>query len=288
MTPPTAPYDINTRTSKLTMYFCGIVASSSFILQPGVVQGLIQYLGLSEQQAGFVASAEMFGVAITAVAMTFLAHRVNWRLAIYASLTLVILGNLMSMSVSDYGSMTLSRFIAGLGHGTLISTGFAAVGLTKTPDRNFGIYITSILTYGAIGLYVMPTIFSQFGITSLFAFFVVLASTALLVVQNMPNSGADRVELPDDAVELAPHFQVSALFAALLYNIAIGITWAYLFLIGLNAGHAEQSVASALTASLLFGVAGALTTTILATRFGRLMPLTLGILGGGASLMLLI
>ena len=48
-------------------------------MQPGFVQGMVQYLGFDDRAAGHVASAEMFGIAATTVAMTFAAHRVNWR-----------------------------------------------------------------------------------------------------------------------------------------------------------------------------------------------------------------
>jgi hypothetical protein len=61
-----------------------------------------------------------------------------------------------------------------------------------------------------------------------------------------------------------------------------------LFLVGLDAGMEEQSVANALTISQFLGVAGAMVAVVLNLRLGRLLPLAFGILGGAMSIYLLI
>ena len=44
-----------------------------------LLQRLVEYVGLTEQQAGLVASYEMFGVAATTVLLSFVSSRVDWR-----------------------------------------------------------------------------------------------------------------------------------------------------------------------------------------------------------------
>ena len=41
----------------------GVVGPEVFIVQPGFVQGMVQYLGFDDRAAGYMASAEMFGIA---------------------------------------------------------------------------------------------------------------------------------------------------------------------------------------------------------------------------------
>ena len=64
-----------------------------------------------------------------------------------------------------------------------------------------------------------------------------------------------------------------ALLAVLVYNTSIGIVWAYMFLLGLEAGIAEQSVANVLTISQFLGIAGAFVAVLLQLRIGRIIPL---------------
>ena len=76
--------------------------------------------------------------------------------------------------------------------------------------------------------------------------------------------------------------------AILVYNIGIGLVWAYLFLVGIEAGMAEQSVANALMISQILGIAGAFLAVIFEVRFGRLLPLGVGVLGGAVSVYMLV
>ncbi|MCY4337470.1 MAG: hypothetical protein OXD47_01575, partial [Gammaproteobacteria bacterium] len=57
----TVPSDVNARSSIVAVVYIAVVAACVFVLQPGYVQGLVEYLALSEEQAGYIASAEMFG-----------------------------------------------------------------------------------------------------------------------------------------------------------------------------------------------------------------------------------
>ena len=70
------------------------------------------------------------------------------------------------------------------------------------------------------------------------------------------------------------------LFATLLYNIAIGLVWVYLFNVGTDAGIEEQEVANALTISQFLGIAGAFIAVLIQAKFGRVLPLLFGTILG--------
>ena len=140
-----APLDLDARKTLWSIFLIGVIGPEVFIVQPGFVQGLVGYLGFDDQGAGYTASAEMFGLAATTVLMTFIAHRLNWRKVILVSVLIMFFANLASAFVSDLNVFIALRFIAGLGAGSLVSLGFAAIGLTSNPDRNFGLMITWVL-----------------------------------------------------------------------------------------------------------------------------------------------
>ncbi len=64
------------------MVLLSVIGPCVFILQPGYIQGLVQYLGFDEIQAGYIASTEMFGVAASTIAMVLIASKFNWRILV--------------------------------------------------------------------------------------------------------------------------------------------------------------------------------------------------------------
>lgn len=48
-------------------------------IMPAVVSGLKEALDFSNQQAGFVSSANLYGAAIGALAAVFVIKKINWR-----------------------------------------------------------------------------------------------------------------------------------------------------------------------------------------------------------------
>ena len=272
--------DINSSITLFSAVYMGIVGPEVFILQPGFVQGMVQYLGFSEKGAGYIASAEMWGLAITTVILTFLAGRFNWRHIFTLSLIVIIIGNLMSLLVTSPISFGTWRFLTGLGCGGLVSLSFTVIGLTDNPDRNFGYYIMWVLIYGALGLLLMPTAYSVVGMRGVLIFFAILPAAGLLLVRFLPVSGEAHVQVEADAVNIPVHFKAMAVAAMFSYFLAQGVVWAYLFLIGTNGGASEQAVANGLTVSQFLGIAGAFTTVMVGIRFGRALPLVIGIIAG--------
>lgn len=275
---PAAPVDVDRPRSLFAAIYMAVIGPEVFIVQPGFVQGLVQYAGFSDKAAGDIASAEMWGIALTTVVLSFFASRCNWRHVFAVSLIVIVIGNLASMLAATPVAFGAWRFLAGLGAGGVISLSFAAVGLTKNPDRNFGWLIMWVLIYGAIVLLAMPTAYRLVGLDGVIVFFALFAASGLLFVRWLPHSGAEHAQVEADAVELPPAFKGMALGAMFAYFLGQGVVWAYLFLIGIDGGATEQEVANGLTASQLFGVAGAFTAAMVGGRFGRAGPLTAAIL----------
>jgi len=276
--------DINSKPTLWSVFLIGVVAPEVFIVQPGFVQGLVQYVGFDDKGAGIVVGLEMFGLATTTILMSFIAHRVNWRTVILGSAVVMFLANALCTLTTDLNTFMTLRFVAGLGAGSMVSLGFAAVGLTANPDRNFGLLIMLVLTYGAIVLWLMPSVYAIAEMGGVLWFFALFPLTVMLVIKFLPKSGESVAQVEVDAVNLTSVMKTVALFAMLAYFIAQGVVWAYLFLIGLAGGLSEQAVANGLMLSQFAGIAGALLAATLANRYGRSLPLTVGIIGGAICL----
>lgn len=282
------PPDAQAVTSLPAAILMGVIGPEVFIVQPGFVQGLVAYLGFSEPQAGYTASAEMFGIAATTILLTFVAHRVDWRRVFAAALLVMFVANALSTFTDGFVAFTTLRFVAGLGAGALISLSFAAIGLTDDPDRNFGYLIMWVLIYGAIGLLLMPAAYAQGGMDLVLWCFALFPLAGLPFVRRLPATGENAVAAEHDAVTLPAGQRSLALLAMLAYFLAQGVVWAYLFLIGLDGGLSEQQVANGLTLSQFAGIAGALSAALIGSRWGRFGPLTAGILAGALCLWFLV
>ncbi len=280
--------DVNTVKSILAVVVLAVIGPCMFILQPAYVQGLVEYMQFSEEQAGLIASAEMFGLATMAIAVNFIMGRVNWRLLCGALLGISALGNFLSVLLTDAASLMAIRFFTGLGSGGVIAITFTMMGLTERAERNMGYIVAGVLTYGALGLLAMPTAFRLVGVEGVLIFFGLFCACGFFFLGHLPCSHQAHEEVVSrgDAYPLST--KLLALSGVLLYNLAIGIVWVYMFLVGVEAGISEQNVANALTVSQFLGIAGAMKAVIFEVRFGRLLPLMVGIVGGAFGIALLL
>ena len=272
--------DVNSNTSLFATIYLSIIGAAVFIVQPGFVQGLVEFYGFTEQQVGYIASAEIWGIALTTLLLALGGHNYSWQKILKISLLLFVCGNLASLFSTQMVLFSTLRFITGLGSGGMVSLTFTIIGLTRLPDRNFGFLIMGVLTYGALGLWVLPTALESIGLDGVIVFFALFGATGWLCLPLLPDSGEEHLQVEEDAVDLSSTFRVFALLAMFTYFFAQGVIWAYLFLIGLNGGVGEQAVANGLMLSQFLGIAGALVAAVSGRRFGRVLPLAIGILGG--------
>ena len=285
---PDRPVDVDGMKCVAAGIFMGVMGGEVFIVQPGFVQGLVEYAHFSEQQAGFVASAEMSGFAVVTLLMSFFADRFHWRHALALCIGLATVGNLLSLLTHTPVPFAVTRFLTGLGCGGIVSLGFASLGLSSRPDRHFGFMIMWSGVYGAVVLLAMPTVYKLLGVDGTLWFFALLAASGFLFVSWLPASGSQHVAADTEAVDLGWPYKGLALAAMFLYFLAQGVVWAYLFRIAVAAGIPEQDAANGLTVAQLGGVAGALVPALVGARFGRAPMLFISIACGIAPLVFFI
>jgi len=279
--------NVNGRSAIVSAIILGTVGVLSFIVQPGLVQGFVTELGLSEAQANGLAFSEMIGVALATVVIVILGRFVNWRLLLTAGLLLAAGGNVVSALMGIGSDLSIVRFVTGLGEGVIISLSFTFIGLTTRTDRNLALYLVLLLSYGALGLWIMPSILSGFGISTIFAAWAVISFLALLTVKYVPKSSNDSVEVSPESVQMHWGIIGVSVLGCLVFNTAIGLAWANLFLIGMEIRADEQSIANALLVSQFVAILGALLAFLLAGKIPRWILITCGILTAAASMAML-
>ena len=272
-------FDNNSTMAITSAILISVIGPSVFIVQPGFVQGLVEVFSFSEQEAGYVAAAEMWGIAITTVLLIFLTARLNWRHLILASAVLMFAGNLASLLFTDPLMFALTRVLVGIGSGTMISLGFTILGLTSNPGRNFAYMVMWVLLYGGIVMILMPTAFALIGMSGLLVFFALFASLAFFFVRHLPSSAEEHLHPEEDSITASTSYRAMAVISVFVFFMGIGAIWTYLFLIGIASGGTEQQIANAITLCQFTGAAGAFTAVVVANKFGRIKPVVVGVLG---------
>ena len=263
-------FDVNNPRSVAGMIYLVVVGVCVFIIQPGIIQGFVNELGLTPEQAGYVASAEMWGLALMTVALTFFASRINWKKLTLIGLLIAIVGNLASTLDLSIEAFTAVRALTGVGLGTMISLPFAMLGMTTKKEFNFGSANVLVLVYGALGLFLIPTALANIGLDGIFVFLAIFCALGLLTIPSLPNGAEDNnAENEDGSDPYSSITKYMALGGVLLFDTAIGAVWAYIFLVGTQGGIGEQTVANILTFSQFLGILGSLLVVYLAGRVGR-------------------
>lgn len=255
------------------------VTPAAVTMQPGMVQGMVDFLGFSQAQAGFVASAEVFGMLAGTIVVALVGGRMSWAALLLTGLVAACVFGAASVGRRGYEEVLILRSLAGLGAGVATAIGWSMLGATRDPSRSFGWGVAGIILFAALGFAVLPKIFAFGGYDALLAA-LALCSALCLPAALFARRSARGVET------LAEHGRWSfvgglALISFLALSTAYPMAWTYMSLAGRDAGVSGEVVAQVFSATQFFGVAGALLIAAIGASRGFVTPATV-VLGGGA------
>jgi len=251
----------------LSFIVLAAIGLASIGLQPVLVSSMIEHSGYAPGATGYIASAEVFGIALTNLTLTFAGARLSWRMLSAAGLVLILIGGALSLSATPVVSlMIVARFISGLGSGLLISRSYAAAGLTSNADKMLGYILAGSTAHTAAASLLLPIAAEQWGTAAIFIYFMLITLAGFPVLKGMPERADDSVTEARSGSLAAERF--TALGAAGLLFLGLGVLWPYLFQIGLAMGATSEQAAIGLTLSQVAAFGGAL----VAGLAGRIMP----------------
>ncbi|RMA78470.1 MFS transporter [Umboniibacter marinipuniceus] len=248
-------------------------------IMPALVDGLIDGLGFSNQDAGFVGSANVYGAAVGAFGVVFLIKRLNWRLTAYGLLGALIVMDLLSMLVKTPHLMMATRFIHGVVGGALVGIGFAVIARTTNADRTFGYLLSVQFGLGGVGLMYLPPLVPEYGTTALFIALIAFSLVTLLMVPFLDDYHPEEsVKTPLEGKSKLSKPLLLALLATFFFQAANMAVYAYIIGLGRSVGLDIDSISTTLGQAAWLGILGSGLVIILSTKFGRLFPLAAGIL----------
>lgn len=247
--------------------------------QPIFVGALQDVLGFSNQQAGLIAAAEVFGGALACIFAAFWIKRVDWRVASLFAIAVVVLGNLLSSFQTSYGALLALRGMVGLlGEGTAFAVAISVISSTRDTERNFAYSIAAQVAFGVVSFAALPFAVARWELAGIL---VPLAVIALLfggLVRWIPGASTRQFDSAADGVGVSIAPALVALGALLIWCIGLGGIYAFEERIGVAGGLEQTTVGSALAVAVAVGFLGAMTASWVADRWGRIAPVTVGLL----------
>lgn len=250
-------------------------------IMAALVSGLQDGLGFTARSAGLVASMNVYGAALGALAAVFVVARIRWKPAALGLLVALVCIDLLSTRVTAPGALMALRFVHGLVGGMLVGIGFAVIARTQSPDRTFGMLLVVQFGLGGLGLLFLPGLVPAFGAQVLFlalaAFSVCAAATLPFLTDYppQPQAPADETARPTSLARWAPlGAALMAVFAFQAANMALA---AYVIGLGRHYGLSLRFVSETLGAANWIGALGSVLVVVLGLRWGRLWPIALGV-----------
>ena len=128
-----------------------VIGTLGVLFLPLMVSGIIDELGFTKKQAGYIAAIEMAGVALASGPGIFWVRRVNWVHVASIATVLFVTANWMSTGIDGFWLMIFSRFIVGIASGILLAIGLACQSDSENADRIFGYWVACQMTVSSIG-----------------------------------------------------------------------------------------------------------------------------------------
>ena len=276
----------NNRWTILSVVVGSGVALLVLLTGPILVGAYVETLGLSEQDAGFVFSGEMFGLTCGAIAM-FAALSRSHRQVLILAVSIMVVGNAATTVVETPMLLAALRFLTGVGSGMLMTLTIVVVGTMRNTDVVFGIWTVGQLLFGAAGLIVFPSVVAASGLAGVFAI-IALVSAALFATAPFYSRSAGPAPGVEPEAGAARPVGLICLAGIFVYYAGQAAVWAYLERVGVNWQLQPALIAKILFAGLFAGIAGAMLAVVVGDRAGRRLPIIVSLSLSALSIALLL
>lgn len=248
-------------------------------IMPAVINGLKEGLDFSNQQAGFVSSANLYGAALGALSAVFLIKRINWRAWAYVLLVMLVAIDFSCIFISNANTMIAVRAIHGLTGGLLVGIGFAIISRTREADKTFGYLLLIQWGLGGLGIMYLPRLVPDFGTSALFVSLIAFTLVTLVMLPFLPDyrikDHKDKNAI-DSVIKVKPlALNLLAIFFFQAANMGL---FAYMISLGKAGGLSLDFMSNSLAIASWVALLGAFLVIIIGTKYGRTLPLVSAVL----------
>jgi MFS family permease len=273
--------------------FLGSISLMPLLVLPVMVGSFVDYLALSDSEAGYVASAGFLGGATAAIVISLRIHHMDLRRMAYAGLGLMVVadGGSIAAAQMPFWLFVILRFLSGIGGAAAYASVMGSFAGWRQPDRAYGLFMAIQFAFSAVGLYGLPWILPQTGVAGILVLFTVLDVLALFLVTHLPTVA----ERSGKGIKATVEWRVIFAATSILCLIAIGTfeaanmaSFTYADRIGVSFGLEGEEIGLVLGVATMLGIPAGFGVYFVGSRFGRFKPIMVAILVQVGALILLL
>ena len=259
--------------------YMALVGYAVMVGLPVISTSWVNNLGFSEEQVGFLASADLFGLAIGAIIAYFFVAKYNRRYLTVIAACVAITANILCVYFQSYDVTFWLRLTAGTGAGVYTGIAVATIGGHSRPAFAFGLELFAFAFSQAGELKFLPYL----SIEGMYIAFAVSFVIGILFIGWLPERPAESsldadIEKPDDKhhvenLKVPKYVPWLVLTAVVFTYLNIGAYWTYIELATVDSAASSDWVASMLVYTSFFSVIGCLFAVLLSNRYGLSRPL---------------
>ena len=267
--------------SILNAFFLSILATAGLFyvnLGGSFLSAFVDGLNIQRDAAGFIVSANKYGAAFGGLLAAIFIKKLVWRKSAYVLLLLLISIDIISSQISNANLLILIRFLHGSIGGFLVGIGLSVIARTSFPDKVFGMLMVVQYSFGSIGIFTVPRLVDAFGYSAVFFVLIIFSIMTLLIIPIIPDPEGKEVAvnksgtLPFRAKVLLTVCLMS-LFLFQASNMGVAD---FAFELGKDINLTNNEISNLLTIANVISISGGVLAYLIATRFGRTLPLLIG------------
>lgn len=270
------------QTSLIAAILYSIIATAGLFyvnLGGAFLSAFVDGLGVQRDTAGFIVSANKYGAAFGALLATFVVKKLEWRPTLSKLFFCLIIFDLISTQVQNPQILILLRFLHGTIGGLSVGFGLSIIARTLNPDKVFGMLLVVQYSFGSIGIWAVPRMVDVFGYSAVFGALISFTIMAILILPMVPDVSkhSDNQATNNIFSFSIEKFLFLALAALFLFQAANMGVADYAFELGKDIGLKNTEISNLLTIANIISISGGMMVYIIGTRFGRTIPLVIGI-----------
>ncbi len=274
---------INELSKSRHLYALGFIATSSFsiyLVLPLALGGMVEDLGFSDKQIGYLALITSIGLALGSLWVSVRRNELSFYSLAKWSLLFLFIADLISVFIADYYLLAFFRLTAGAFGGIIYAATLSALSSLKLPERGFSIYILVYCCVSSIYMFLTPILIRYGGIPALFGFMAANALAGWLLTPSIEavNSGEQNLPKVQLSFLLKNKLIWFSLVAYWFLQMGCGAIWAYLERIGNFQGYAPGFLGISFALSEFAGILAGIIVLKIGMSRGALFPLSIAII----------
>jgi len=240
------------------------------------LSAFVDGLGVGRDEAGLIVSANKYGAAAGALIATFLVKNIPWRKAAAVLLILMMVVDIISSQITSADNLIAIRFLHGTIGGISVGIGLSVIARTINPDKIFGMLLVVQYSFGSVGIWTVPRLVESFGHMAVFGVLMLFSLMTLLILPFIPN--VREAKSTNNPFKINFSFLlVLALGALFLFQASNMGVADYAFELGKDIGLVNTEISNLLTVANIISISGGLLVYVIGTKYGRTIPLFLGV-----------